>query len=57
MKNLFKITLFALLVSSFAACDPKSKTEETVVVDSTNIDSVKIDSVKIDTLKTDSVKK
>ncbi len=57
MKNLLKIALLGLVVSSFAACDPAPKTEETVVVDSNKVDSVKVDSIKVDSAKTDTVKK
>ena len=57
MKNLFKIALLALAITSFAACDPATKTEEKTVIDSTKTDSGKIDSVKVDSVKTDTVKK
>ncbi|MEO8885905.1 MAG: hypothetical protein ABI367_07560 [Mucilaginibacter sp.] len=36
MKNLIKVAALALVISSFAACDPPKKEEKTVI-DSTNV--------------------
>ncbi len=57
MKNIAKLSVIALTVLSFAACDPTKK-PATEGVDSTSA-TVKVDSNKtvVDSSKTDTVKK